>query len=108
MIATVLAEPNLANVTRSTTSRQWSNAPAIWTGVSTSQQRQRLESDTGSALTDRRTKSPHSFEITDAARAGVADVLHIAQYGSTRSINAGAAAAIAMHAWIARHAGPPP
>ncbi|HWJ84837.1 MAG TPA: RNA methyltransferase, partial [Cellulomonas sp.] len=35
-------------------------------------------------------------------------VLHIDQYGSTRSINAGAAAAIAMHAWAVRHAGPPP
>lgn len=32
------------------------------------------------------------------------DILAIAQYGSTRSINAGAAAAIAMHAWICRHA----
>ncbi len=31
----------------------------------------------------------------------------IAQYGSTRSINAGAAAAIAMHAWIRTHADPP-
>jgi tRNA G18 (ribose-2'-O)-methylase SpoU len=30
-------------------------------------------------------------------------VLHIEQFGSTRSINAGAAAAIAMHAWIRRH-----
>jgi tRNA G18 (ribose-2'-O)-methylase SpoU len=30
-------------------------------------------------------------------------VLSIAQYGSTRSINAGAAAAIAMHAWVRRH-----
>ena len=27
----------------------------------------------------------------------------IAQYGSTRSINAGAAAAIAMHAWVRQH-----
>ena len=36
-------------------------------------------------------------------RAAAVDVLHIAQYGSTRSINAGAAAAIAMHAWIAQH-----
>ena len=35
-------------------------------------------------------------------------VLSIAQYGSTRSINAGAAAAIAMHAWVRQHAGPPP
>lgn len=31
-------------------------------------------------------------------------VLSIAQYGSTRSINAGAAAAIAMHAWVRAHA----
>jgi tRNA G18 (ribose-2'-O)-methylase SpoU len=30
-------------------------------------------------------------------------ILAIAQYGSTRSINAGAAAAIAMHAWIRQH-----
>jgi tRNA G18 (ribose-2'-O)-methylase SpoU len=33
-------------------------------------------------------------------------VLHITQYGSTRSINAGAAAAIAMHAWVLQHAHP--
>ena len=31
-------------------------------------------------------------------------VLSIAQFGSTRSINAGAAAAIAMHTWITQHA----
>ncbi|NNG38801.1 rRNA methyltransferase [Flexivirga sp. ID2601S] len=31
------------------------------------------------------------------------DILHIEQFGSTRSINAGAAAAIAMHMWILRH-----
>jgi len=30
-------------------------------------------------------------------------VLAISQYGSTRSINAGAAAAVAMHAWVRRH-----
>ena len=35
-------------------------------------------------------------------------VLAITQYGSTRSLNAGAAAAIAMHAWIRAHASPPP
>lgn len=38
--------------------------------------------------------------MRDAAVATVA----IAQYGSTRSINAGAAAAIAMHTWIRAHA----
>ncbi|MGA0946559.1 MAG: rRNA methyltransferase, partial [Candidatus Nanopelagicales bacterium] len=27
----------------------------------------------------------------------------ITQFGSTRSINAGAAAAVAMHAWIRQH-----
>ncbi len=31
-------------------------------------------------------------------------ILHITQFGSTRSINAGAAAAIAMHAWVLQHA----
>ena len=31
------------------------------------------------------------------------EVLHIEQFGSTRSINAGAAAAIAMHSWIRLH-----
>ncbi|PJN21851.1 rRNA methyltransferase [Kitasatospora sp. CB02891] len=36
-------------------------------------------------------------------------VCSIAQFGSTRSINAGAAAAIAMHAWVREHAaGAPP
>lgn len=30
-------------------------------------------------------------------------VLAISQFGSTRSINAGAAAAVAMHAWVRRH-----
>lgn len=38
------------------------------------------------------------------AREGSDAVLDIAQFGSTRSINAGAAAAIAMHAWVRRHA----
>lgn len=41
-----------------------------------------------------------SEEIRQAADA----VLAIAQYGSTRSVNAGAAAAIAMHAWVRQHA----
>ena len=49
-----------------------------------------------------------STGLSDAARAGAQAVLHIDQYGSTRSINAGAAAAVAMHAWAVRHAGPPP
>ncbi len=41
--------------------------------------------------------------LSDAARAASVDTVSIAQYGSTRSINAGAAAAIAMHAWIRQH-----
>ncbi|HEX6576774.1 MAG TPA: TrmH family RNA methyltransferase [Jiangellaceae bacterium] len=41
--------------------------------------------------------------LSVAARQRVDLVLSIAQYGSTRSINAGAAAAIAMHAWVRRH-----
>jgi tRNA G18 (ribose-2'-O)-methylase SpoU len=41
--------------------------------------------------------------LSVAAREHVDAVLSIAQYGSTRSVNAGAAAAVAMHAWIRRH-----
>ena len=42
--------------------------------------------------------------LSPAARAACRSTLSIAQFGSTRSINAGAAAAIAMHAWVRRHA----
>lgn len=42
--------------------------------------------------------------LSDEARAACRRTLSIAQFGSTRSINAGAAAAIAMHAWIRQHA----
>lgn len=42
--------------------------------------------------------------LTDAAYQACEAVLSIEQYGSTRSMNAAAAAAIAMHAWIRRHA----
>ena len=42
--------------------------------------------------------------LSDAARASCAGTFSIAQFGSTRSINASAAAAIAMHAWIRSHA----
>jgi tRNA G18 (ribose-2'-O)-methylase SpoU len=42
--------------------------------------------------------------LTPMARASCSRVLSIAQFGSTRSINAGAAAAISMHAWIRQHA----
>jgi tRNA G18 (ribose-2'-O)-methylase SpoU len=41
--------------------------------------------------------------LSEPARAAAGVVLSIAQFGSTRSINAGAAAAIAMHAWVRRH-----
>ena len=41
--------------------------------------------------------------LSSTARAACVDVLSIAQYGSTRSVNAGAAAAVAMHAWVRRH-----
>lgn len=43
--------------------------------------------------------------LSDTARDALDVVLSIAQFGSTRSINAGAAAAIAMHTWIRQHAG---
>jgi tRNA G18 (ribose-2'-O)-methylase SpoU len=42
--------------------------------------------------------------LTSEARSVAAAVCSIAQYGSTRSINAGVAAGIAMHAWIRQHA----
>ena len=45
--------------------------------------------------------------LSPAAREAAALVVSIAQYGSTRSINAGVAAGIAMHAWIRRWAAPP-
>jgi tRNA G18 (ribose-2'-O)-methylase SpoU len=38
--------------------------------------------------------------ISEPAQTGAAMTVSIAQFGSTRSINAGAAAGIAMHAWI--------
>lgn len=41
--------------------------------------------------------------LSAAARERCDRVLSIAQFGSTRSINAGAAAAIAMHRWICTH-----
>ncbi|ABY25111.1 23S rRNA methyltransferase [Renibacterium salmoninarum ATCC 33209] len=41
--------------------------------------------------------------LTDAVHEKAEATLSIAQFGSTRSINASAAAAIAMHAWIRRH-----
>lgn len=40
-----------------------------------------------------------SSEAIDAAEA----VIEITQFGSTRSINASAAAAVAMHAWVMQH-----
>lgn len=42
--------------------------------------------------------------LTEAARHAAALTVSIAQFGSTRSINAGVAAGIAMHAWIRQHA----
>ncbi|SPM33194.1 tRNA G18 (ribose-2'-O)-methylase SpoU, partial [Mycobacterium rhizamassiliense] len=41
--------------------------------------------------------------ITGDIRAGAALTVSIAQFGSTRSINAGVAAGIAMHAWVRQH-----
>jgi tRNA G18 (ribose-2'-O)-methylase SpoU len=41
--------------------------------------------------------------LSDNAIAASKDVVEITQYGSTRSINASAAAAITMHQWIMQH-----
>ena len=43
--------------------------------------------------------------LSAAVRSAALVVYSIAHYGSTRSINAGVASGIAMHAWIRRHAG---
>ena len=42
--------------------------------------------------------------MTGQAHAAAQMTVAIAQFGSTRSINAGVAAGIAMHAWIRQHA----
>ncbi|UZJ25027.1 RNA methyltransferase [Rhodococcus antarcticus] len=42
--------------------------------------------------------------VTEAARAAAELTVSVAQFGSTRSINAGVAAGIAMHAWVRQHA----
>jgi tRNA G18 (ribose-2'-O)-methylase SpoU len=44
--------------------------------------------------------------LTAEARAAATMTVSIAQFGSTRSINAGVAAGIAMHAWVRQHADP--
>lgn len=44
-----------------------------------------------------------STGLTDAMVGQCREVVHITQYGSTRSINVGAAAAVAMWAWVMRH-----
>ena len=41
--------------------------------------------------------------LSPEAQEASAAILDIAQFGSTRSLNAGAAGAIAMHAWVRRH-----
>jgi tRNA G18 (ribose-2'-O)-methylase SpoU len=45
--------------------------------------------------------------LSAEARAAAGAVYSIAQYGSTRSINAAVAAGIAMHAWVRQHARAP-
>ncbi|WP_373865267.1 TrmH family RNA methyltransferase [Nocardia shimofusensis] len=42
--------------------------------------------------------------VTEHAKNAAAMTVSIAQFGSTRSINAGVAAGIAMHAWVRAHA----
>ncbi len=45
--------------------------------------------------------------LSEPARQAAGLVCSIAQYGSTRSINAGVASGIAMHTWIRQHAALP-
>ena len=44
--------------------------------------------------------------LSEEARRASERLLSIAQFGSTRSIKAGAAAAVAIHAWVRQHAAP--
>jgi tRNA G18 (ribose-2'-O)-methylase SpoU len=44
--------------------------------------------------------------LSDDARTSCVRILHIPQFGSTRSINAGVASGIAMYEWVRRHARP--
>ena len=44
--------------------------------------------------------------LSPEALAAADEVIEITQYGSTRSINASAAAAIVMHEWVRHHASP--
>jgi tRNA G18 (ribose-2'-O)-methylase SpoU len=41
--------------------------------------------------------------LSDEMIVACTDVLHISQYGSTRSINVGVASGIAMHSWLLQH-----
>ncbi|MDQ1673611.1 MAG: hypothetical protein QOC98_2173, partial [Frankiaceae bacterium] len=41
--------------------------------------------------------------LSEAAQSACDQVLHIPQFGSTRSINAGVASGIAMYEWVRRH-----
>jgi len=45
--------------------------------------------------------------LSAEAVAAATDVVEITQYGSTRSLNASAAAAVAMHSWVVQHAAAP-
>ncbi len=45
--------------------------------------------------------------LSDEARSACARILHIPQFGSTRSINAGVASGIAMYEWCRRYAPDP-
>ena len=78
-----------------TSSSEWtiSKAPYRWSPIELPQRTCLVFGSEGPGLTD---------ELVAVCEQLVA----IAQYGSTRSINAGAAAAIAMYHWALRWAGP--
>lgn len=46
--------------------------------------------------------------LSPEARAACAEVVAIGQHGSTRSLNAGVASGIVLHAWVREHAPEPP
>ena len=58
----------------------------------------------GFFFNDAATTEIYTLSLPGALPISASVVCSIAQFGSTRSINAGVASGIAMHAWIRRHA----
>ncbi|AYD89081.1 TrmH family RNA methyltransferase [Actinomyces sp. 2119] len=75
-----------------------------------------IDNGPGAGLLERAALPRHCLMVFGSEGEGISPglqescsrLLRIGQYGSTRSINVAAAAAVAMHAWVLQHAGPAP